>query len=119
MSEQNPCGVGEKSPPNVYVAHFGIVFAHAGEFEAENAAEALLGANGFAIGPSQRGAPRAVMFGDYTVSKWRNLSQDERRETHATLTGDGRWGPITLRLLPAAPDAAVRAFDAIAKATQP
>lgn len=91
-----------------------IVFAATAEFQASRDAEAFLEAAGFAIGPSERGAPRAVMFGNYAISKWRNLNHDERRETHATLTGDGRHGPLTFRLLPAAPDAAV---EAIRKAT--
>ena len=91
-----------------------IVFDREGVFEATNDAEAFLASAGFAIGPSQRGAPRAVMFGNYTVSKWRNLNHDERRETHGTLTGDARNGPLTFRLLPAAPDDAIAA---ISKAT--
>jgi hypothetical protein len=92
---------------------FAIVFNQRGDFAATNEAEHLLEAAGFAIGPSQRGAPRAVMFGNYTVAKWKNLNHDERRETHGTLTGDGREGPVTFRLLPAAPDDAVRAAEAV------
>lgn len=90
---------------------FAIVFAQTGTFAATNAAESALKACGFAIGPQQRGAPRAVMFGNYSVSKWKNLGAHERRETHATLTGDGRGGPLTFRLLPAAPDDAVAAAE--------
>ena len=92
---------------------FAAVIDGIGDFVATRKAEALLASHGFAIGPSQRGAPRAVMFGNYAVAKWRNLNRDERRETHATLTGDGRHGPLVLRLLPAAPDAAVRAAEAL------
>ena len=94
----------------------GIVFDRDGDFAAANDATAFLKAAGFSVGSSQRGAPTAVMFGDYAVSKWKNLNHDERRETHATLTGDNRNGPLTFRLLPAAPDAAV---DALRKATRP
>lgn len=90
---------------------FAIVFDQRGDFAATDVAERLLAAHGFSIGPSQRGAPRAVMFGNYAVSKWKNLNQDERRETHATLTGDGREGPLTFRLLPAAPDEAFSAAE--------
>lgn len=53
------------------------------------------------------------MFGDYAVEKWRNLSHDDRREIHGTLSGDGREGPVFFRLLPAAPDAAARAAEAM------
>ena len=87
-----------------------IMFEGVGTFEAMNNAEAFLAAAGFSVGPSQRGAPRAVMFGDYAVSKWGNLNHFERHETHATLTGDGRHGPLTFRLLPAAPDEAIAAL---------
>jgi hypothetical protein len=96
-------------------ARFAITFAGLGDFEATRAAEKALGARGFAIGPMQRGAPRAVMFGDYQVAKWRNLSRDERRETHASLTGDGRNGPLIFRLLSAAPDDACRAFELVGR----
>lgn len=96
------------------MVRFGITFDQIGDFAATNEAERLLKAHGFAIGPSQRGAPRAVMFGNYIVSKWKNLNRVEREFTHATLTGDGRNGPLTLRLLPAAPDAAVEALAQLA-----
>jgi len=89
---------------------FGIVFDRAGTFAAMNDARAFLKGAGFSLGPSQRGAPIACMFGDWSVSKWRNLSHDERREVHATLTGDGREGPLTFRLLPAAPDGCIAAL---------
>ncbi|MES2904912.1 MAG: hypothetical protein V4696_12060 [Pseudomonadota bacterium] len=97
---------------------FGITFYAAGDFAASDQAEVFLKEAGFSLGSSRRGAPTACMFGDYTVSKWRNLNHDERRETHATLTGDRRNGPLSFRLLPAAPDEAVQAIEAaIAKAT--
>ncbi len=97
---------------------FGIVFYAMGTWAALREAEAFLKGAGFSIGSGQRGAPTAVMFGDYLVSKWKNLNHDERRETHATLTGDNREGPLTLRLLPAAPDEAVKAIEAaLTKAT--
>jgi hypothetical protein len=90
---------------------FAIVFDQVGTFAANDEAKRQLEAHGFSVGPSQRGAPRAVMYGDYAISKWRNLNPDERRETHATLTGDGREGPLTFRLLPAATDEAVEAAE--------
>jgi hypothetical protein len=73
---------------------FAVTFNQTGTFAATYEAERLLKAHGFAIGPSQRGSPRAVMFGNYVVAKWSNLDHNERRETHATLTGDGREGPL-------------------------
>lgn len=103
--------------PEIRQDRFGIVFTGADTFQARRDAERFLEEAGFSVGPSQRGAPSAVMYGDYAISKWRNLDRDERRETHATLTGDGRNGPLMLRLLPACPDEAVKALDAaLAKA---
>lgn len=88
----------------------GIVFDATGDFAATNEAREFLKGAGFSLGSSQRGSPTAVMFGDCSVSKWGNLNHDERRETHATLTGDNRNGPLTFRLLPAAPDEAIAAI---------
>ena len=103
--------------PSIRLERFNITFTATGDFAALNQAEAFLRKAGFSLGSPQRGAPTACMFGDYAISKWRNLDQDERRETHATLTGDNRNGPLTFRLLPAAPDEAVQAIEAaIAKA---
>lgn len=98
--------------PLIRRERYGIVFTAMGEWEAGDQAEAFLKQLGFSLGSDQRGAPTAVMFGDYAVSKWKNLNQDERRETHATLTGDRRYGPVTFRFLPAAPDEAVKAVEA-------
>ncbi len=97
---------------------FPAVFAQVGDFAANRAAIMALEANGFSLGPMQRGAPRAVMFGEYDISKWRNLSHDERREAHGTLTGDGRQGPLVFCLLPSAPDAAVAAAEAVRRAAE-
>lgn len=90
---------------------FGVIFDGVGDFAAMGEAERFLGDAGFSLGSWQRGSPCAVMFGDYSISKWSNLDHDERREVHATLTGDGRNGPLVFRLLPAAPDEAVSAIE--------
>lgn len=95
----------------VVPGRFCIVFDRVGTFAALNDARSFLKGAGFSLGPSQRGAPIACMFGDYSVSKWQNLNHDERREVHGTLTGDGREGPLTFRLLPAAPDGCIAALN--------
>ena len=89
-----------------------IVFEGEGPFVAMNKAEAFLAECGFSFGSWQRGAPAACMFGDYSISKWSNLNHDERREIHATLSGDGRRGPLIFKMLPAAPDEAIAAVEA-------
>lgn len=91
-----------------------VVFEQEGTFAALHACERFLTDRGFSFGSWQRGAPCAVMFGDYDISKWRNLSAAERAATHGQFSGDGRNGPIILVLTPAAPD---EARAAIAKAT--
>lgn len=71
-------------------------FTGAGEFEAMYAAERWLKERGFSVGRQQAHAPRGILFGDFEVAKWRNLSTEERVALHGTMTGDGRNGPITV-----------------------
>lgn len=92
---------------------FFITVSGGATFDAYNAARSLMADAGFSLGPSQRGAPVACMFGDWAVAKWKNLNRIERGETHAVIEGDNRDGPLRIRLLPAAPDDAVRAFEAL------
>lgn len=79
-----------------------VTFDRAGTFEAMQAAEDWCRARGVAFGSSERGSPRGLMVGDYAIAKWRNLSPKERRQCHGTMTGDGRYGPITIRISRAA-----------------
>lgn len=88
-----------------------VVFDHEGTFAALHACERFLADNGFSFGSWQRGAPCAVMFGDYEISKWRNLNRSERATIHGQFSGDGRNGPIILTLTPNAPDEARAALS--------
>jgi len=66
-------------------------------FTAMRAAEKHIKNRGWSVGPSQRGAPRVVMFGDFwVIAKWRNISTTDRMGSDAFLFGDGRYGPLTL-----------------------
>lgn len=76
--------------------HF--VFDNPGTFQARNAAEDFARSCGFSVGSGQRGAPTGLMYGDYLVAKWKNMSLAQRRALHATITGDGREGPVTLNI---------------------
>jgi hypothetical protein len=87
-----------------------ITFAQVGTWAAKDAAEDWLHARGFSIGPSQVCAPRAIWHGDYSISKWRNLSPQEKRDVHAIMEGDIREGPVTIKLMPGATDEARAAF---------
>lgn len=88
------------------------VFNNEGTFQANYAAKEWLDARGFSYGPSQACAPTAVWFGDCIISKWRNLSPQERRDAHATIEGDLREGPVRIILRDSAPEAAHVAFEA-------
>lgn len=66
-----------------------IVFSRrftGGRLESLAAACEWLTARGFSYGRWQRGAPCGVMFGDYAIAKWRNLSEQQQAELHGTLS---------------------------------
>lgn len=79
-----------------------ITFDQAGAFEATHAAEEWCREHGVSYGSSERGNPRGLLVGDYLIAKWKNLTPKERQECHGTMTGDGRYGPITIRISRAA-----------------
>ncbi|WP_426106330.1 hypothetical protein [Massilia sp. TSP1-1-2] len=87
-----------------------VVFSQSGTFEAAHAAEQWLRDRGFSYGPSQADGPQAVWHGDCVISKWRNLSAKDKRKCHATLSGDGRDGPMRITLCAAATPEAIAAF---------
>lgn len=88
-----------------------ITFNNRGDFAASRAAEEWLRERGFSFGPSQVDGPQAVWHGDCYVSKWRNLSAKEKRAMHAVMDGDGRNGPVTIRLCAGASQEAIDAFN--------
>lgn len=92
-----------------------LTFTQTGEFEAYRAAQEWLNAGGFSWGQGQRGAPCGILFGDFIIAKWKNLTLAERRECHGELTGDHRQGPVTIVIFADAPPAAVRAAQANCK----
>ena len=94
------------------MSRFFTSFEDAPDFAAYDRAKSLMLRAGFSVGAMQAGAPTACMFGDFKVSKWRNLRLDERHETHAVIEGSFRHGPVRIRLLPAAPDAALSRLTA-------
>lgn len=89
------------------------------DFEAVNAAEHFLRFAGFSVGSNERGKPRGIMFGDYTIAKWRNLHKQDIDALHGKMTsetGSMRDGPVTVRIFDSAPHAAKRAFHMAALA---
>lgn len=75
-----------------------LTFDQAGDFAAYHAAERWLSDRGFSLGHMQRGAPCGIMRGDWDIQKWRNLSNQDRRELDGTLSGDFRNGPVVIRV---------------------
>ena len=71
-------------------------------FGATYAAEAWLRENGYSYGPSQRGAPRAIMKGDVSIAKWKNLTGREKSFVDGRLlTGRDQDAVIKLSETPA------------------
>jgi hypothetical protein len=87
------------------------------DFSATRDAEDWLRANGCSVGPMQADAPRAIMFGDYQIAKWRNLSGAEKAALDGLLEcapgTSPRNGPVIVRLrcAPPGPEATTDADD--------
>ena len=82
----------------------------AGDFSDFDAAMEHLESCGFSVGSMQRDDPIGIMFGDFCIAKWRNLSLKDRGELHGTITGDKRNGPVVVTLWATAPQAAIDAL---------
>lgn len=81
------------------------------DFESTYKAVGWLKERGFSVGSMQGDAPRAIWHGDCYISKWRGLSAKEKREMHASMTGDPRSGPVRITLHAAASAEAREAFE--------
>ncbi|ARR55358.1 hypothetical protein HY78_18885 [Rhizorhabdus wittichii DC-6] len=99
------------------MAHPIAKFDQPGDFTAMYAAERACRDAGFSIGASQRGAPRGLLFGDFIISKWRNMTQRQRLDLHAEMVG-GRDGPVAVALRDDAPPPAVAAFYRVIAASE-
>ncbi len=86
-----------------------LMFVETGEFKAYYAAQDWLRGRGFSCGQGQRGAPSGILFGDFTISKWKNMTVAQQRQLHGELTGDHREGPVVVTIFADAPEDAVRA----------
>lgn len=84
------------------------------DFAAMRTAESFLTQCGFSFGSTERGWPRCIMFGDYSIAKWRNLTETERRACHGKMSGEMRRGPVRIEIFESAPQEAKRAFHAAA-----
>jgi hypothetical protein len=68
------------------------------DFSGCHEAERWLDARGYSLGYMQGPSPRGILFGDYEIAKWRNLSAKEKAQLHGTMTGDMRNGPVSVAL---------------------
>lgn len=64
-------------------------------FDSEEAALSALNNAGFSIGTNQRSDPRGLLFGDVIISKWRNLSEADKKSLHGHLVRHGPPGSPT------------------------
>jgi hypothetical protein len=87
-----------------------LTFTDPFDFTAAHRAVALLENAGFSVGRMQAGAPRGILFGNYDIQKWKNLSADHRQALHGVMTGDMRNGPVTVEIFDSAPDEAKTAM---------
>jgi len=96
-----------------------LVFRGADRFEAYNKAAAFCRRTGFSIASTCGSDPTAIMFGDWRIAKWRNLSDLERAGVHGAIQGDRQTGPVTVILTGQCPLEGEIAFTAEALATYP
>ncbi len=78
-----------------------------GDFVAVRRAEKLLTDHGFSVGTMQKPEPRGILFGDYDIQKWRNLSREDREALHGLMSGN-RDSQVSIEIHDTAPLDAVR-----------
>ena len=69
------------------------------DFESRRLAEKWCADHGFSVGRCQAGAPRGLLYGDFDIQKWRNLSMADRLALHGSMQGSMRNGPVTIRVV--------------------
>lgn len=68
-------------------------------FAAMYAAEKWCANHGISVGRScGQGYPRGLLYGDYDIAKWRNLTGEHRASLDGRMTGNMRGGPVTVDL---------------------
>lgn len=73
-------------------------FTQPGDFEASRAAEAWCAERGISVGRMDRDGSRCLLYGDYSIAKWHNLTAKERRECHGVMSGSMRNGPVKVSI---------------------
>lgn len=71
-----------------------LTFNQTEDWAAVNAAEKWCHENGISVGTMQAGSPRGLKRGNYSISKWRNLSTQDIETLDGRMDGDMRNGPV-------------------------
>jgi len=74
-----------------------LTFEGTNDFEAVNKAAAWCHEKGFSVGSMCRDEPIGLMYGDYLVAKWKNMTPKERRTVDGKITSHNfRSGSVTV-----------------------
>jgi hypothetical protein len=73
------------------------VFEGKEAFEAHSRAEHWCRDNGISYGSTCVSSPQALLIGDYSIAKWRNLTAKERKQVHGVIEGVMRSGSVTVK----------------------
>ncbi len=76
-----------------------LSFTLDGDFLALYAAEAWCAEQGVSVGRAQGPAPRGLLYGDFDIQKWRNLSPADIAALDGHMTGNLRHGPVHIEIL--------------------
>jgi hypothetical protein len=80
---------------------FTKIFESSETFRAYSLAKEFCREHGISYGSSCACSPTALLFGDYSIAKWRNLNAKERSQVHGTIeAANMRQGPVTLHIKP-------------------
>lgn len=82
-------------------------------FPNEETAQQALADAGFSLGSLQRSDPRGIMYGDFNVQKWRNLSKRDVDNLHGVYQrSQGPGSPVRITLKSGgAPGDAIRKLE--------
>ncbi|MGF6281893.1 hypothetical protein ABH908_000074 [Pseudomonas frederiksbergensis] len=83
---------------------FNKTFTGDAPFQAMHACSDWLEERGYSRGSTCVLHPTGVLFGDWDIAKWKNLTKREIAALDGHITGDTRNGPVTLHLKKAPAD---------------
>jgi hypothetical protein len=75
-----------------------LEFNESGDWKAVTAAEKWCAENGISVGTMQGASPRGLKRGEFTIAKWRNLSENDIAGLDGRMTGDMRNGPVIIEI---------------------